>query len=526
MLEKEITEWEMEGETKLGTLQREEEDAFDKQLELLMSRRPDQGSIHQLPTSSNFSTASSAPNCCSIHEIPMKENSRSRIFTKSTLDIVRGSKQYVYDDNGVQYLDCVNGTSHVGHCHPQVVAAGHRQMSRLVTSQGFASDLLTRYVSTLLETLPEPLNVCYLTNSGSEANDLALRLAAASAGSKDVLVMEDGYHGNIGSLVDISPKMYSRLHVDRKEHVHITRLPDLFRGKYRYDDPEAGVKYARDLEEKILQAEAKGRKIGAFLFEPFFVIPGVFIPPKSFYQNVFRIVREHGGLVIADEVQTGLGRAGNNLWGFMDYNLVPDIVTIGKGLGNGFPLGAVICSREISDKLGGYFSTFGGNPVACAIGLSVLEIIKNEKLMSSANIVGKHLNKSLHQIKEKFDVVGDVRGSGLIQAIEIVNNKQERLPDSDLASEIMFTMKNKNILVAVTGRDRNVILITPPMCFNMENCRVFCEVLESILTAIKENPISIIERDSVIVDLNKPGGKRARLESEDDDEYDALNEMD
>ena len=170
----------------------------------------------------------------------------------------------------------------------QVVAAGHRQMSRLVTSQGFTSDLLTRYVSTLLETLPEPLNVCYLTNSGSEANDLALRLAAASAGSKDVLVMEDGYHGNIGSLVDISPKMYSRLHVDRKEHVHITRLPDLFRGKYRYDDPEAGLKYARDLEEKILQAEAKGRKIGAFLFEPFFVIPGVFIPPKSFYQNVFR----------------------------------------------------------------------------------------------------------------------------------------------------------------------------------------------------------------------------------------------
>jgi len=498
-----------------------EDERLDQYLEMLISRKDNN---HILLSSSSHSQG--PPNCCSLHEIPMKDNSKSRIFSKSTLDIVRGCKQYVYDGNGVQYLDCVNGTSHVGHCHSQVVAAANRQMSKLVTSQGFTSDLLTRYVSTLIETMPEPLNTCYLTNSGSEACDLALRLAAGVTNQTDILVVDDAYHGNIGSLVHASPKMISRNKGQQLEHIHITKLPDFYRGQYCQDYEAAGVKYARDLEEQILKAEANGRKIGAFLYEPFFVIPGVHIPPKSFYQNVFRIVREHGGLIIADEVQSGLGRAGNNMWGFMDYNLVPDIVCIGKGLGNGYPMGAVVCNREISEKLGGYFSTFGGNPVACAIGLSVLEVIKNEKLMSSANMVGKHLNKCLNNIKERFDMIGDVRGSGLIQAIEIVKNKEYKTPDPELTSEILQTMKNKNILVAVTGRDRNVILITPPLCFNIDNSRMFSETLESILTAIKENPISIMERDSVILDVNSPGGKRPRLESEATEDFDALNEMD
>jgi len=503
------------------------DEELDRQIEMIMSRGNDNNkSLHLLPNTS--ASSDGPPNCCSLHLIPMK--SKNKILAKATLDIVRGSKQYVYDETGVQYLDCVNGTSHVGHCHPQVVSAGHRQMSKLVTSQGFTTDLLSRYVSALVDTLPEPLNVCYLTNSGSEANDLALRLATSYKGQSDILVLEDGYHGNIGSLVDASPKVFARTNHKKKDHVHIAKIPDMYRGKYRYDDEEAGIKYAKDLEEIILLAESKGRKIGAFMFETMFVIPGIHIPPKSYYQNVFRIVREHGGLVIADEVQSGLGRAGSNMWSFMDYGLVPDIVTIGKGLGNGFPMGAVFCSREVSDRLGSYFSTFGGNPVACAIGLSVLEVIKNEKLISSASMVGKHLQKSLLKIKDKYDCIGDVRGCGLMQSLEIVNNKEERIPAPEAAVEIMFGMKQRQVLVQITGRDRNVILITPPMCFNTENCQFFCEVLVETLSNLNKNPISFEgPSDPVESELEKPGGKRIRMEDlnvEESFEYDALCEMD
>ena len=212
-----------------------------------------------------------------------------KTLKRAPLEIVKGSKQYVYDSAGVQYLDCVNGTSHVGHCHPQVLSAANRQMSRLVTSQGFTSDLLSRYVSALVDTLPEPLNVSFLTNSGSEANDLALRLAASFSGSEDVLVLEDGYHGNIGSLVDVSPKIFKKSNLKKKDHVHVARLPDMFRGKYRQSDHEdIGELYAREIEDKIHQAKSRGKKIGAFLCETMFVIPGVFIPPRSFFEKVFR----------------------------------------------------------------------------------------------------------------------------------------------------------------------------------------------------------------------------------------------
>jgi len=492
------------------------QEVFGRTMEQIMSRGvvPDsQKNLHLLPSGSTMRQEPVPPNCCNLHQIPMKVN--KNIFSKTTLEIVRGNKQYVFDADGVQYLDCVNGTSHVGHCHPQVVAAGHKQMSKLVTSQGFASDLLSKYVSALLDTLPEPLSVCYLTNSGSEANDLALRLASSFSKSQDVLVMEDGYHGNIGSLVDVSPKIFKKKNMKKKDHVHISHLPDFFRGKYRYFDEEAGLKYARDLENKIRQAEAKGRRIGAMLCETMFVIPGVHLPPPSFYENVFRIVRDHGGVVILDEVQSGLGRTGNCMWGFQDYGVVPDIVTIGKGLGNGYPLGAVVCSKEISDRLeNGYFSTFGGNPVACAIGLSVLEVIKNEKLMSSANRVGKYLQRSLLNIKQKFDFVGDVRGTGLMHAIEIVNNKEERIPDPGLATRIMTQMKMKQIIVAITGRDQNVLLITPPMCFNMENGQTLIETLEALLPTINQ-VLSITNIDNIDigdVDVGEVGGKRMKLE--------------
>merc|ERR1719481_1854899 len=241
--------------------------------------------------------------------------------------------------------------------------------------------------------------------------------------------------------------------------------------------------YAQEVENVILAAEAKGRKIAAFICEPMFVIPGVYPTPPAYFKHVYRVVRQHGGLVIADEVQTGLGRTGSHMWGFQHFDVVPDIVTTGKPLGNGHPMGAVICSREVSERLGGYFSTFGGNPVACAIGLTVLEVIANEKLMSSAKMVGRSLQSSLQKLVDKHECLGDIRGSGLIWAIEIVNNKRENKPEPKLATEIMYRLKGKQVLVDLTGRNENVILFSPPMCFTMENGRVFTKCLDEVLAS-------------------------------------------
>jgi len=521
----------------------ESEDDVDRQLELLISQRqrpqqPHMGGLHILPTSTEINPQQ--PNNCSLHQLPLPITSPRPM--RETLNITRASKQYVYDSAEVQYLDTVNGTSHVGHCHPQVVAAGNNQMARLVTSQGFSSDILSKYISQLVSTFPEPLSVCYLTNSGSEANDLAMRLAKSYTGKEDFVVTEDAYHGNIGALIDISPKMHHRVkNYKKKDHVHIAKLPDMFRGKFRSEevDGDPGLLYAKEVENKIIRAEAQGRGVAAYFGEPFFVIPGIFVPPVSYYKHLYKVVRQHGGLIIADEVQSGLGRTGTNMWGFMEYGLVPDIVTVGKGLGNGYPMGAVICSQDISNKLGGYFSTFGGNPVSCAIGLCVLDIVRNEKLQSSARMVGKHLQNELRNLQEKFDCIGDVRGCGLLQAMEIVNNRRDRIPAAALTAEIMYGMKTKNIIIQVTGRNQNVILITPPMCFNIENSRKFAETLEEVLNMLglnqqRENspdyePIKIDRGERKRVNISRPDPEDSEpgpKYNASEMEYDSLCDMD
>jgi len=488
---------------------------------------PNNCSLHELPVPSSSTSELDSmledPNNSCMHQLPVTNGDKISnnggqdmvgMFNRAPLRITRAVKQYMYDENGLEYLDCVNGTAHVGHCHPQVVSTGQSQMAKLVTAQGFVSDVLKKYVKQLVETLPEPLSVCYLTNSGSEANDLALRLATSYTEREDVVVVEDGYHGNIGILVDISPKMHSKIpNYKKKDHVHITKLPDMFRGKYRYDDEEAGLKYAQEVEKTILEAEANGRQIAAFICEPMFVIPGVYPTPPSYFKQVYKIVREHGGLVIADEVQTGLGRSGNHMWGFMNYDVVPDIVTIGKPLGNGHPMGAVICTKEVSETLGGYFSTFGGNPVSCAIGLSVFEIVQNEKLVSSAKMVGRHLHKALQELQQKHRCIGDVRGAGLVQGLEIVNNKEERIPAANFTTEIMYALKMKQVLVGITGRDKNVILFTPPMCFTIENSRRFAKCVDEVLSTINPQTVSTDTRARSVIVSNKLGMKRSIVDN-------------
>ncbi|KAK7074999.1 hypothetical protein SK128_009856 [Halocaridina rubra] len=405
-------------------------------------------------------------------------------FETAPLKIVRAEKQYMTDNYGIRYLDCVSNVAHVGHCHPQVVTAGKSQMATLVSSQGFISDSLMKYTKQLVSNFPDTLSVCYLVNSGSEANDLALRLARAYTNQKDVVVFDDAYHGNLGNLIDISPRMFKHMAQGKKEFVHVIPYPDMYRGRYREDDLHAAEKYVLEAEQILQQALKNNRKLACFISESVVVNCGVIVPPKNYFKLLYNVIREAGGVCIADEVQTALGRTGEYFLSFEHYEVVPDIVTLGKPLGNGHPMAAVITTREIADSLGEYYSTFGGNPVACVIGLAVLDVIQNEKLIQSATSVGKTLFENLQLLKLKHHNVGDVRGLGLCIGLEIVEDKSSRKPATELTQTIVMRLKEEHhILVQALGPNRNVITLTPPMCFTQLNARCLFQALDSVLTA-------------------------------------------
>ncbi|XP_071528295.1 ethanolamine-phosphate phospho-lyase-like [Panulirus ornatus] len=418
-------------------------------------------------------------------------------FGNAPLKIVRAQKQYMTDNMGVQYLDCVSSIAHVGHCHPQVVTAGKNQMGTLVTAQGFINDLLTKYVKQLVNNLPDILSVCYLVNSGSEANDLALRLARSYTNRMDVVVFDEAYHGNLGNLIDISPKMFKRMAQGKKEFVHVIPYPDIYRGPYREDDLRAAEKYVMEAKRIITHGTRNNRKVGCFISEPIVVNCGVIVPPRNYYRLLYNLIHEAGGVCIADEVQTGLGRTGEYFWAFEHYGVTPDIVTIGKPLGNGHPMAAVITTREIADALGEYYSTFGGNPVACAIGMAVLDVIGNEKLVQSAKAVGKSLLENLQVLKTKHSCVGDVRGMGLCLGIEIVEDRCSRKPATELTQAIVYRLKeDHHVLVQSQGPSRNVITVTPPMCFTQLNARSLFNALDAVLTTCAQEGI---------INMNIPG---------------------
>jgi len=418
------------------------------------------------------------------------------------MKISRASKQYVYDDEGTQYLDCFIGVAHVGHCHPQVVAAGSSQMAKVSTSQGFKSDLMYKYVERLSKTLPEILDTVFLCNSGSEANDLAIRLARQYTDNEDIVTVEDSFHGNLGVLVDISPKMYQYIPNYRpKDWVHIAPLPSSYRKSKLLPNQVEEPHYPTDVKDDVLQemvakmctdqverifqeAEMKGRRIAAFICEPCMIVNGIYFPHPKYFEKVCQIVRNHGALVIFDETQTGLGRTGDHFWGFQNFgNVIPDIVTVGRPLGAGHPIGAVVTSNKVSKKLGAYYSTFGGNPVSCAIGLAVLDVIQNENLLSSVRHIGKVLHDQLDDLKAKYSqLIGDVRGRGLVHGLEIVTDNVSRKPNSPMAINIMYGLKAEKILVGICGKNRNVVFISPPMCFTMDNCRRLMSALDKVLS--------------------------------------------
>jgi len=401
------------------------------------------------------------------------------------LKIERGWMQHLYDDMGRAYLDMYNNVPLVGHSHPRVVKAAQEQLALLNTNTRYLHDNVNRYAERLTRLLPEPLRVCFFVNSGSEANELALRLARAHTGREDVIVLEHAYHGHTNTMIDISPyKFDGPGGRGKKPWVHVAPLADDYRGLYRRDDNEAGAKYARHVEEILTRTKAEGRGLAAYIVETLPSVGGQIVFPPGYLAAVYSHVRAAGGVCIADEVQVGFGRLGTHFWGFETQNVVPDIVVLGKPIGNAFPLAAVITKREIADSFNNgmeFFSTFGGNPVACAAGLAVLDVLEEEQLQKHALRVGTHLISGLRKLQERHDLIGDVRGSGLFLGIDLVLDRETRKPAPLQASYVVNRLRDCAILTGTDGPHHNVLKLRPPLVFSESDADFFAKTLNDVL---------------------------------------------
>ena len=404
---------------------------------------------------------------------------------REPLHIVRGTGPYLYDDVGHGYLDCVNNVCHVGHAHPQVVRAAAEQMAVLNTNTRYLHEHILRYAKRLCATLPEPLRVCYFVNSGSEANDLALRMARAHTGAKDVVVVEGAYHGHTAALIDVSPYKFDGAGgAGAPPHVHKVLMPDDYRGPYRRDDPACGAKYAEHVRKTIVRTQKGQHKVAAFLSETLLSCGGQIELPRGYLEHAYGFARDAGAICIADEVQVGFGRLGSHFWGFETQGVVPDIVTLGKPIGNGHPIGAVVTTREIAESFDTgmeYFNTYGGNPVSCAVGLAVLDVIEGERLQQHALAVGTKLKGALQGLSTSHAVVGDVRGRGLFLGLELVRDRAERTPATEEANYVIERAKDHGVLLSTDGPDQNVIKIKPPLVFTEEDADRLVAVLDAVL---------------------------------------------
>jgi len=385
------------------------------------------------------------------------------IAYEKPLHIVRGSMQYLYDDAGRRYLDAYNNVAHVGHCHPKVVAAGCQQMELLNTNTRYLSELVLEYAERLTATLPEPLRVCFFVNSGSEANELAIRLARAHTKARELIVLEHAYHGNTTTLIDVSPYKHDGPGGQgAPSWVHKSPLP-----KSKED-----AEYVVDLVRKL------SSKLCGFIAESMPSVAGQIIFPDGYLASVYEAVRDAGGVCIADEVQTGYGRIGTHFWAFEKYGVVPDIVVLGKPIGNGHPIGAVITTRAIAESFANgmeFFSTCGGNNVSCAIGLKVLEVVQEENLQAHAFEVGERLLGGLRELQQRHEIIRDVRGSGLFIGVELM---RESRPASSEAARVVNQMRERGILLGTDGPHHNVLKIRPPMPFSEKNANELISALD------------------------------------------------
>ncbi|MBB4094957.1 aminotransferase class III-fold pyridoxal phosphate-dependent enzyme [Brucella pecoris] len=403
------------------------------------------------------------------------------------IKFVRGEGAWLIDNRGRAYLDCFNNVCHLGHAHPQVVEAIARQAAILNTNTRYLHDNIVSYAERLTATLPEGLTVASFACSGSEANSLALRMARAHSGQRDALVLDWAYHGTTQELIDLSPYKYKRKGgKGRPDHVFEAVIPDSYRAPENWPLQEHGKRFAESIAEQIEAIKSLGRGPAYFIAESIPSVAGQVFLPEGYLQEVYRMVRAAGGVCIADEVQVGFGRVGSHWWAFEMQDVVPDIVTMGKPIGNGHPMSAVVTTREIANGFNNgmeYFNTFGGNPVSCAAGLAVLDVIERNDLRRNALDIGNYLIDGFRSMQKRFDIIGDVRGQGLFLGIELVMDRKTKEPATALAKKINDGARERGILMGTEGPFDNVLKMRPPMIFTRANADHLLSILEDSFAA-------------------------------------------
>lgn len=409
------------------------------------------------------------------------------LYYGKPLMLVEGKMQYVFDETGRRYLDAFGGivTVSVGHCHPHVTQAAVNQLNTIAhTTTIYLNNVICEYAELLASKMPGNLKCVYFVNSGSEANDLAILMARAYTGNFDLIALRNCYHGGVASTMGLTAHSTWKFNVPHSFGVHHAITADPYRGPWGRNDPEAGKKYAADIQDLIMNATPG--KVAGFFAESIQGVGGVVVFPDGYLKEAYRIVREHGGVCIADEVQAGFGRTGGHYWGFEMQGVIPDIVTMAKSIGNGAPLAAVVTTPEIAKTLSEriHFNTFGGNPVSCAIGKAVLEVIDKEGLQERCRVLGERLLDGLRKLHIKYPVIGDVRGAGLMVALEFVTDRGTKEPNKGACLRVFERCRELGALVGKGGLYGNIIRITPPMCVNEADIDFLLEVLDVALSEL------------------------------------------
>jgi len=440
-------------------------------------------------------------------------------FYEKPLMLVEAKGQYCYDEEGTKYLDAYSNVCHVGYCHDEITNAATEQMKRIVSNTRYLHPTLGDYAQRLVDKMPKNsnLSICFFTNSGSEANDLAIRLARVYTHQKYVFALENAYHGTTGSCTGVSPSLSTgnnnksvSTHPDYAyygRNVKLLRVPDTFRGEYRSNDPEAYIKYAQDVDKRVAELGGRdnvdketgmGEGLAAFIVETIQGVAGQVVYPEGYLRETFKRVREAGGICIADEVQVGFGRMGTHFWAFETEGVIPDIVTMGKPIGNGHPLGCVMTTPEIAEAFESaqYFNTFGGNPVSCAIGRAVLDVIEKEGLQQNALEQGNKLMNGLLQLKNQYPLIGDVRGRGLFLGVELVRDRNTLEPATFETKLLWEKMRERGVLVGVGGPSKNVIRMKPPICISAEDVD---DIITVMGECIKEISNATLEKKHIDV---------------------------
>ena len=403
------------------------------------------------------------------------------LFYDRPLHIVRGRGAWLFDATGRRYVDAYNNVPVVGHAHPHVVRSLSRQAAALNTHTRYVYENVIEYAERLTATLPDHLTACTFVNSGSEANDIAWRMATTVTGKRGAIIMADAYHGITEAIAYLSPEGGKQ---GLAPHVRELMAPDTYRGPYLAGEDNVAERYAADADRAIAELDEAGFGTACAMIDTSFVNHGILNVPKGYARLVVDKVHAAGGLVIADEVQGGFCRPGTHMWGLDVHDIEADFVTLGKPIGNGMAVGAVITTKEIMKEFGdatGLFSTFGGNPVACAAGLAVLDVLEQEELMESARVTGEHLRAGLRDLMQRHTPIGDVRGYGLIAGVEIVKDRQTKEPAPDEMSQIMNRMKDLGVLAGREGVNGNVFKIRPPLAFKREHADILIEAMDQAL---------------------------------------------